>query len=121
MNFFIRIIALLLLSTLVFAFGGQTFTVDPPVVRTDSTPLANDEIQEYRVYCDGGVAPTHVQPNVPLNTDTLEVPPGTFSPGDHSCVSAAVDTFGQEGPMSNVVNFTVPLPAPPGAPGLAIQ
>jgi hypothetical protein len=60
-------------------------------------------------------------PNVPLNTDTYQAAPGTFSTGTHSCVAFTVTTEGVRSGPSNTVNFTVE-PGVPGAPiNFAVQ
>lgn len=126
MKYLLRIFALLAVSTLVFAAGSKTFTWLPPTEREadpDSgfvAPLPQNEIAEYRIYCDGSVTPVHVQPNEPLNTDTWAAPSGTFATGAHNCVATTVDTEGQESDVSNSVNFIV-SPERPKAPIFAVQ
>lgn len=126
MKSLIRLLALLAVSTLVFAAGGKTFTWEPPTEREPdpvsgfSEPLPNGEIAEYRIYCDGSLTPVHTQPNEPLNTDTWEAPDGTFGTGPHNCVATAVDTEGAESDVSNAVNFTVSQERPK-APIFAVQ
>ena len=122
----LRVLALLCLSSLVFAASTKTFTWVAPTEREPDpvsgfeAPLPQAEIAEYRFYCDGATDPVHVQPNVPLNTDTWVAQGGTFANGSHSCQATTVDTEGQESDRSNTVNFTV-SPERPKAPTLVVQ
>jgi hypothetical protein len=120
MKYFLRVVALLLLSSVVFGIGGKTFTWQPPTQRMDGTALPQTEIREYKIYCDGDPAPVWTQENVPLNTDTWVAPDGTFALGTHVCFATTVDTTGQESDPSNTVNFTV-TPERPNAPVFAVQ
>lgn len=117
----IRVLALLLLSSLVLAQApGKTFTWEPPTEREpDSTgfsaPLADSEIASYSIYCDGSATPIWTQPNQPGDDETWAAPAGTFALGPHSCHATTIDTGGRESGPSNVVPFTVTLanPRPP--------
>lgn len=121
MNSLTKILALFLLSSLAFAVGGKTFTWIPPVERMDQSALPQAEIAAYRIYCDGNlITPVHIQPNVPLDTDTWAAPDGTFSLGIHTCHATTIDTEGQESDPSNIVNFTV-RSARPNPPIFAVQ
>ena len=119
------VIVLLLVSPLVFAVGGKTFTWIPPTEREPDAagvvePLPNVEIEEYRIYCDGDAVPVWTQTNQPVDTDSWIAPNGTFALGTHVCQATAVDTEGQESDRSNSVNFTVSLERPK-APTLVVQ
>jgi len=107
-------LALSLLSTVVFAVGERTFSWQPPTEYDDNTPLANADIEEYRIYCDGINEPLAIVPNQPLNADQYDAPPGTFSVGPHAC-SATTVAGGIESAQSNIINFTVApgIPKPP--------
>lgn len=108
-----RITALLLLSSLVFAFGEKQFTMQPPIAYEDGSPLPPQDILEYRLYCDDEtVTPVYVQPNFPNTRTTIDAPANTFMSGTHTCFATAVDNDGTESGPSNAVNFTVPLPRP---------
>jgi len=117
------LIALLFVSPLVFAIGEKTFEFTPPTEyeRTQyqinnglpATPLPQSAIASYDIECDGSLLVN--LPNVPLNTDSYEAPPGTFATGDHSCVAFTVTTGGVRSGPSNTVNFSV-APGLPGAP-----
>lgn len=109
------LVALLFLSPLVFAVGEKSFTFTPPTTYDDGSPLAQSEIASYDIECDGTLLVN--LPNVPLNTDSYQAPPGTFAVGDHACVAFTVTTFGRRSGPSNTVNFTVD----PGVPGPPIN
>lgn len=112
------LIALLLVSPLVFAVGEKTFTWTPPTEYEDDTPLAQDQIASYDIECDGQLLVN--VPNQPLDTDTYQAPPGTFSVGTHSCVAYTVTVDGTRSGPSNTVNFTV-APGVPKPPVFAVQ
>jgi len=113
----IRVVALLLLSSLVFAQGSvqKTFTWTPPTEREDNTPLPDSEIASYKIYCDGDSTPIWTQTNQPGADERWEAPAGSFALGAHNCHATTVDTGGLESGPSNVVPFTVTLanPKPP--------
>lgn len=106
-------LALLLVSPLVFAVGEKTFDWTPPTQYEDASPLPQTEIASYDIECDGSLLVT--VPNVPLNTDQYQAPPGTFSVGNHTCVAFTVTTEGVRSQPSNSVNFDVAagVPNPP--------
>ena len=106
-------LALLLVSPLTFALGEKTFTFTPPTEYVDGTPLPNAMIASYDIECDGGLLAN--VPNVPLQTDTYQAPPGTFTVGNHSCQAFTVTTEGARSGPSNTVNFTLEqgVPAAP--------
>lgn len=107
------LIALLLVSPLVFAVGEKTFTFQPPTTYDDGTPLPQSAIASYDIECDTALLAN--VPNVPLNTNTYLAPPGTFTTGDHACQAFTVTTEGVRSGPSNTVNFTVApgVPSPP--------
>ena len=104
--------ALLLLSTLVFAYGQKTFNWTPPTQNTDGSPLPDAEIGSYNIYCDGNLIGTVTNTG---NTSSWQTPVGTFPPGDYTCTATAINTAGIESAQSNAVNFTVAasVPNPP--------
>lgn len=112
------LIALLLLSPLVFAVGEKTFNWTPPTQYEDDTPLPQTDIASYDIECDGQFLVN--VPNAPLNTDSYQAPPGTFSAGTHTCVAFTITTEGVRSQPSNAVNFTV-APGVPKAPVFAVQ
>jgi len=107
------LLTLLLVSPLVFAVGEKTFTFQPPTQYEDGTPLPQSAIASYDIECDASLLAN--LPNVPLNTDTYEAPPGTFATGDHACQAFTVTHEGVRSGPSNTVNFTVApgVPSPP--------
>lgn len=115
----IRIIALLLLSPLVFAVGEKTFTFTPPTEYDDNTPLPQSEIASYDIECDGTLLINF--PNAPLNTNTYQAPPGTFTVGTHSCTAFTITTEGIKSGPSNTVNFTVEAGTPNAPINFAVQ
>ncbi len=121
MNYLLRIVALLLLSSLVFAQApvGKVFTWTGPTEREDGTPLTEAEIDKYSIYCDGASAAIWTQSNTPGFEDRWESPAGTFALGDHNCYATAIDTGGRESSPSNTVPFSVTL-ANPKAPVFAL-
>lgn len=112
------LLALLLVSPLVFAVGEKTFEWTPPTEYEDATPLPQSEIASYDIECDGTLLVN--VPNVPLSTDEYQAPPGTFAVGNHSCVAYTITTEGVRSQPSNAVNFTV-APGVPNPPVFAIQ
>jgi len=114
----LAVIALLLLSPLVFAVGEKTFNWTPPTEYDDNTPLPQSAIASYDIECDGVLLAT--VPNAPQDTDTYAAPPGTFAAGDHACVAFTVTTTGSRSVASNAVNFTV-TPGVPKPPVFALQ
>jgi len=116
----IRIIALLSLSTVVFALGGKTFTWNSPTEREDSSPLPDNEIAAFNIYCDGDLVPIWTQTNEPNDLDQWIAPDNTFALGTHVCYATTLDTGGLESDPSNAINFTV-TPAKPKPPVFAVQ
>lgn len=122
------ILALLLVSPLVFALGEKTFEWTPPTeyeLTQDqidnglpASPLPQSEIASYDIECDGSLLAN--VPNNPLDTDEYQAPPGTFAVGNHSCVAFTVTTAGVRSAPSNAVNFTV-APGVPKPPVFALQ
>jgi len=112
------VILLCLPLTVTWAVGEHTFKWTPPTTYTDDTPLAQEDIREYVIECNGEELATI--PNQPLNTDTYEAPPGTFPPGNYTCVGFTVTTQGISSDASNPVNFTV-APGQPSPPVFVVQ
>ncbi len=109
----LRIIALLLISPLVFAVGEKTFTFTAPTEYEDGTPLTQQEIASYDIECDGSLLVNLL--NIPLNREEYIAPPGTFAVGTHACEAYTITTEGIRSGPSNTVNFTV-APGVPGPP-----
>lgn len=122
MKYLLRAVALVLLSSLVFAQNvpQKTFTWTAPTERIDNTPLPDSQLAEFRIYCDGDSNPIWTQTNEPNDADEWQAPDGTFAVGNHSCHATAVDTGGRESEPSNSVPFSVTL-ANPKAPVFVLQ
>ena len=111
MKIFIRIIALLILSPLVFAVETKTFNWIPPTQNTDGTPLTDAEISSYNIFCN-----TILLANV-LNTGATDTfTSGPLPTGAYICFATTIATNGEESGASNSINFTVD-PSVPEAPG----
>ena len=104
--------------TVTWAVGEKTFNWTPPTQYEDATALPQSAIASYDIECDGTLLAN--VPNDPLNTDTYQAAPGTFSTGNHSCVAFTVTTDGVRSGPSNTVNFTV-APGVPNPPVLVLQ
>ncbi len=113
------ILITLLFSPLVFAVGEKTFTWTPPNQYEDGTTLPQDQIASYDIECDGQLLAN--VPNTPLNTDTYQAPPGTFSVGTHSCVAFTVTVDGVRSVASNSISFTVEPGVPQAPINFAVQ
>ena len=122
--------------TIVFVFGlvmfaqgavgaeaTSTLSWEPPTERVDGTPLAAEEIKEYRVYYTiDGTAPGEGEPIVVSGTSasetvTLELLP-RVEPYVVSFAIKTVDTDGLGSALSEVVTkeFEVQSTSEPGAP-----
>ena len=122
------LLALLLVSPLVFALGEKTFDWTPPTEYEQTqyqidnglpaSPLAQAQIASYDIECDG-VLLVNI-PNTPLDTDSYMAPAGTFAVGDHACEAFTIATDGARSVASNTVNFTV-VPGIPMPPVLVLQ
>ena len=113
MKWFVRVLALLAISPLVFAVGEKTFRFTPPTLYEDGTPLPQSAIASYDIECDGSLLATVL--NEPEDTDSYQAQPGTFPTGSHACEAFTVTTEGVRSGPSNTVNFTV-APGVPASP-----
>lgn len=87
---------------------AHTFNWQPPTEYVSGAPLDPDvDLQEFRVYCDGGEDPVTIFP-APSTTGSHPFAPGS----SHTCTMTAVDLAGDESPQSNAVNFTEPASRP---------
>jgi hypothetical protein len=107
----VRVIALLLVSTLVFSLDG-TVSWTPPVEYVDGTPLLEQELDFYTLYCDDVVVATI--DNV-IGQRSAVVDMSALTEGSHTCALTVTALNGQESGYSNIVNFTVG-PRVPGVP-----
>lgn len=104
------IVSLLLIAPLAFAGPPKTFEWTPPTQNTDGTPLADNEIASYNIYCNQVVLG-----NVPNTggTDSWTSPP--LPTGDYTCSATCIAVNGEESANSNTINFTID-PSMPGSP-----
>ena len=109
MKYLRRATAILLLSSLVFAFDGN-IGFNPPVAYTNGDPLLEQELDFYSWYCGGNV---FVFDSI-IGNRTAVVPVPVV-PGDYTCWLTVTTLYGVESTASNAVNFTVG-PRTPGAP-----
>jgi hypothetical protein len=111
MKYFLRILALLCLSPLVFGDVSKTFTMDAPTQRENGDALALNEIAAYTVKC--GINPggpydifTFGQPSTGQSTETI-VSNQVFPTGTYYCIATDTDTNGLESGVSNEIFFDV--------------
>ncbi len=111
MKYFIRILALLCLSPLVFGDVTKTFVMDAPTQRENGDAMALSEIAAYSVKC--GLLPggpydvfTFGEPSTQSATETI-VTGTVFPAGTYHCIATDTDTDGIESGESNEINFTV--------------
>lgn len=109
-NYFIRAIALLLLSSLVFAVEPKTFNWIPPTQNTDGTPLTDAEISSYNIFCNSVLLANVINTG---GTDTFTSAP--LPTGAYVCHATTIRDDGRESGASNTANFTVD-PSDPEAP-----
>ncbi len=111
MKYFIRALALICLSPLVFAVETKTFNWTPPTQNTDGTILTDAEISSYNIFCN-----TILLANVVNTGATDTFTSGPLPAGTYICFATTVAINGEESDASNSVNFTVD-PSVPEAPG----
>lgn len=111
MKVFIRILALLVLSPLVFGDVSKTFILIAPTERVNGDALALDEIASYKAQC--GIAAggpydffTFDNPSTGQATETYSSGE-VFPEGTYFCIATDTDTLGLISGFSNEVNFTV--------------
>lgn len=109
---------LLLAGILIFALPALaaqtvTFSWTPPTQYEDGTPLPNDEIASYSLYCNGSLLTNF--PNAD-GTNSYETSVGELPAGQYSCYATATATNGIESIPSNTVNIVIDNlgPFPPG-------
>ena len=116
MNKLVRLVALLLLSTLVFAID-RTISWTPPAFNTDGSVLLEQDLDFYTVYCDG--VPL-VSIDVIIGTHSAVISLDALTEGSHACVLTVTALNGQESAPSNTVNFTIGPRVPMPPTGLTI-
>ena len=105
-----KIALLLLLSQLAFAYSPESFTFRVVFFYEDGSPLLNDRIDEFRVYCNGAVVAT--LPNFATNEAIRSVTSDdVFYPGTYTCHATTV-ADGVESVPSNTKVFTVDAKQP---------
>lgn len=86
----------------------------PPQFYTDGTPLLEQDLDFYTLYCDGGQ--TDVIDSI-IGTYSYDLDLTQFQSGDHACALSVTSLLGEESVQSNSVNFTIGARTP-GAPSL---
>lgn len=113
MKIFVRVVALLLLSLLVFGDSFVTFTLFAPTNRVDETQLEFSELDYYTVQC-GTTAngPYDVFKFEQQGTQqAMEIIRDVKMPvGIYYCVATVTDTNGLESDHSNEIHFTLSSP-----------
>lgn len=111
MRIFLRIIALLVLSPLVFGDVSKTFTMQAPQQRENSDPLPLSDLAAYRVVCGllpGGPYDTfQFDQNATGSASEAIATADVFPAGTYHCVATVIDTGGLRSGVSNEINFTV--------------
>jgi len=108
MNFVIRALALLSLSTLVFGMSSKTFTWEAPTQRENGDALPSGEIQEYIIRCGTETGGPYTAFRFETNANVNEYASDeVFDPGTYFCIARTKDTEGLISENSNEVNFTV--------------
>lgn len=105
------ILALGLLSTLVFSFD-RTVSWEPPVLWENGDPLLEQDLDFYTLYCNG--QPFITIDNI-IGQRTAVVDFAPLGEGTHVCHLTVTALNGMESGPSNTSNFTVG-PRIPGAP-----
>ncbi len=104
------ILAMLLVSPLVFGQAVKTFTWTPPIANVDGSPLIDADIASYNIYCNATLLS-----NVPNSSGTDIYVSGDLPAGVYDCYATTMHINGEESADSNSTNFTVNLSVP-GAP-----
>jgi len=88
------------------------YNATTPTTRVDGTPLLVSEIARYKVYeyVDGVLANTYESNTFPITGK--EIPFGRIT-----AQVSTIDTLGQEGPKSQIVNVYYPPVSPTGFTG----
>lgn len=111
MKYFIRALALLVLSPLVFGDISKTFTMTAPTQRENTDALALSELAAYRVVCGllpGGPYDTFQFDQLASGQPTESIATAEIFPaGTYHCVATVADTDGARSGDSNEINFTV--------------
>jgi hypothetical protein len=111
MKIFLRILALLVLSPLVFGDVSKTFTMTAPTQRENSDALALSELAQYRVICGllpGGPYDVFQFDQAATGQATESISTAeVFPAGTYHCVATVFDTDALQSGNSNETVFTV--------------
>ncbi len=115
-KYFVRVAALLMLSTLVFAID-RTVSWTPPTQNTDGSVLLEQDLDYYTFYCDGL---EYVVIDSIIGTNTAVISLDGLTEGSHTCDLTVTSLAGVESGPSNSINFTIGPRVPNPPTGLAI-
>ncbi len=110
MKYIVRAIALVMLASVTLAYE-ETISWRPPIFYVDGTPLLEQELDYYNVYCDAELL-VSLDSIIGTWTATVDFPD---TPGTHTCWLTVVTLLGEESDHSNTKVFTN-LPPKPMAP-----
>jgi hypothetical protein len=116
MKFLKLMIALLVISPLVFAVEPKTFDWTPPIQNIDGTPLTDAEIASYNIFCNSVLLG-----NAPNTGGTDSWTSAPLPAGTYNCHATTLATNGQESSASNTVNFTVDPSIPEAPTGFSVS
>lgn len=107
MKYILRAIALLGLASITFAYE-RTITYIPPTFYTNGTPLLEQDLDFYTLYCDG-MQLTTIDSIIGTWVATIDFPE---QPGGHDCYLTVTTLAGIESDPSNHYVFTSAHPIP---------
>ena len=123
-RFFIRVLVLLLISSpVVFAWQNKTFLWTPPTQNTDGSPLPDNLIASYNIFCKETAQATATLLGTVTNTggtNQWTSPNGSLPPGTYDCFATTVRVDSVESEASNTVNFSVPQTTPGQPEGFSV-
>lgn len=111
MKYFLRVIALLGLASITFAFDAN-ISWTPPISYENGDALLEQDLDFYTLYCNG--APFVTIDSI-IGTRSATVDMTALGEGTHSCALRVTALNGMESGDSNIVNFTIGprVPNPP--------
>ncbi len=106
------IASLLILMSVAVNATTVVYNATPPTTRVDGTPLLATEIAKYKVYeyLNGTLVNTY-------ESNTFPITGKEIADGKITAQISTVDTLGQEGPKSPIVNVYYPPVSPTGFTG----
>lgn len=109
------IASLLILMSVAVNATTVVYNATPSTTRVDGTPLLATEIAKYKVYeyLDGTLVNTY-------ESNTFPITGKEIADGKITAQVSTVDTLGQEGPKSSVIDVKYPPSAPSGFTGKII-